>query len=119
VFQIFAWLLFANWMIYGTFVIFSGGSALCGEVSGGEFLICRHAMTRGSVAVTEGFWLFSLIYGSITIGLTPFVLATMFTFSVPRWAGRGFGYLSIAVALVLMYVIMVQAMPRFGAWIAA
>jgi len=115
--KIFTLLLAFNWIIWIAIAIACGGAGLMGEISGGEFLVRRNPGST-PVAVSAGYWFFSLNYSFATIGLTPLALAILFFFSRPSWDRGVFDAVALSFGLLWLLAITNMAIPRWYAWAA-
>jgi hypothetical protein len=110
--------LVINWMLCGAITIYSGGNALCGEISDGQYLICRHYMSSAAIPVSREFWIFSLLYTSLTISLTFLILALLMVFSRPRWDRGVIDVVAVSFSILWLLAIARKAIPRFYEWVA-
>ena len=72
----------------------------------------------GDIAVSAGYWFFSLNYSFATFGLTPLALAVLFFFSRPSWDRGVFDVVILSIGFLWLLAITSQAIPRWSAWAA-
>jgi hypothetical protein len=116
--RIAAGLIGANWLAWTFYCVAIGGEALNGDIIGGQYFIRRNPSST-SIPVSPEFWLFSLVYTSLTVGGSVLALVLLIVFHRPRWDRGLLDKILIAFATLWLLIISLQAGPRFIAWAAA
>jgi len=111
-------LIAANWLLWTSYCVAIGGSALGGEISGGQYLIRRHPGATPT-SVTAGFWLFSLIYTFLTVSGSVLAIVLLHVFHRPAWDRGTLDKVGVGLALAWVLIMLSKAVPRFMAWAAA
>jgi len=95
-----------------------GGTGLGGEIADGQYLIRRQPNAPGT-PVSPEFWMFTLIYSTLTFGISFLGISVIFWLRQPHYARGWVHHGAVLASLVWLLGILAKAIPRYLAWHAA